>query len=130
MSTSALGSASTSPTEQPRTMPSVPGPNVHLGWGSAGNSTNGLIVRLLPVQMPSDVPVTDQLKGVAVVFGFLGGTAVLPMIRKRQSLNAIPLRRPATHSTRHLSNERSLLGPGTEFAAKTKSRSSPLLDRP
>src|SRR5215813_3667681 len=114
--------------EQPRNITFVPVASVQMGPCDDGLE-KGSTVRLLPVQTPCDVPLTDQ--PATLVAGFLGGTAVHPMIRKRQSpLNVMFLRRPATHSKRHDSSVKSLLGPGTEFTANTRSRLSPLADLP
>src|SRR5262245_56066933 len=96
--------------EQPPNTTDVPDPSVHP------------VVKLLPVQIPVEVPLTDQ-PAIAV------GIVVLPMIRKRQSVNVMPLRRPATHSKRHESSINGF-GPGTEVAAKTRSRVGPLAARP
>src|SRR5215469_11533723 len=114
MSAVAPASTVSAESEQPPNTTDVPGPSVHPD------------VKLSPVQIPVEVPLTDQPTTAGL------GIVVLPMIRKRQaSLNVMPLRRPATHSKRHdLSVNAFGGGPGTQFAAKTRSRVSPLADRP
>lgn len=66
---------------QPPNTTDVSGPSVHPD------------VKLSPVQIPVEVPLTDQPTTAGL------GIVVLPMIRKRQApLNVMPLRRPASHS--------------------------------
>src|SRR5262245_22681635 len=115
-----------SPSEQPRNMTFVPDLNVHLGL--SGGLANGSIVKLLPVQIPFAVPLTNQ--GCA-----LGTVLVLPMTRNEQSplgvSNVMPVTRPETHSKRHDSIV-NLAGPlDAQVTAKTKSRfARSVADRP
>src|SRR5262245_16560256 len=103
-----------SESEQPRNMTFVPVPSFHTGLMVP--VVNGSFVKLLPVQIPVEVPWTIQSR----ISPFLAGAVVLPMIRKRQSpLNSMPLRRPASHSKRQVLSVHLPLG--TEDTPKTKS---------
>src|SRR5262249_8462202 len=94
----------TAESEEPRMSAVAPVATVSAESQQPPNSTDvsllsfHSVVKLLPVQVPVAVPLTNH--GWA-----LGTVVVLPMIRNKQSplgvSNVMPLTRPATHSKRH-----------------------------